>query len=143
MASLAISIVLVGCSGSLEEASTTTVERVTTTAVVSEMTTTVPNEPTTTANQPETTTTVPRIDLEFRGGEVEGPDTFQLDKDDTFDIWVLSDTTDELHVHGYDLLFDLEPGVPVHVTFVTDIVGIFEAELEDNHVHLFDIEVDG
>ncbi len=48
---------------------------------------------------------------------------------DTLRFAVVSDTADELHVHGYDVLQPLEPGERVEVEIPADLEGIFEAEL--------------
>jgi hypothetical protein len=41
-----------------------------------------------------------------------------------------SDVSDEIHVHGYDLMKDVEAGGSVSFDFPADIEGVFEAELE-------------
>jgi len=48
---------------------------------------------------------------------------------DTLRFAVVSDTADELHVHGYDLLQPLEPGVRAEVEIAAGAEGIFEVEL--------------
>ena len=91
---------------------------------------------------PATTTPQP-IDVQISNGEVIGPEVFQVDRDDTVDLWMLGDVDDEVHVHGYDIAFHLEAGVPLNISFVAGIAGVFELELESAHTHLFDIEVSG
>jgi heme/copper-type cytochrome/quinol oxidase subunit 2 len=59
----------------------------------------------------------------------------------TVEITVTSDVADELHIHGYDLFADLEPGVAVTLRFEADIPGIFEVELEGAHLAVFSLEV--
>jgi hypothetical protein len=54
---------------------------------------------------------------------------------------VTGDTTDEVHVHGYDLLAELRPGQPATITFVADIPGVFDIELEGAHQLLAELEV--
>ena len=44
---------------------------------------------------------------------------------------VRSDVADHVHVHGYDLMKDVEPGKTVTFSFPAEITGIFEIELED------------
>ena len=97
----------------------------------------------TTSLSPATTTTPKPIDVEISNGEVIGPEVFQVDRDDTVDLWLLADVDDEVHVHGYDIVFELEAGVPLNVSFVAGIPGVFEVELESAHTHFFDIEVSG
>lgn len=84
---------------------------------------------------------VPRI--EISEGRVEGPDVVRVELGETVEVVVLSDVDDEVHVHGYDLLFELSAGVPNQLTFTADVSGIFEVETHDSHVHLFDLEVSG
>lgn len=95
----------------------------------------------TTTSVPATVTTTSGIDVEFSGGTVSGPDVFEVDLGETVDIWVLSDVDDEMHVHGYDLFFEPEAGVPFNLTFVADVPGIFEVEVHTGHTRLFEIEV--
>jgi hypothetical protein len=56
-------------------------------------------------------------------------------------IWVLADTSDEIHVHGYDVYFETQPGTPIEVGLIADVPGIFEVELESSHLPLFELEV--
>jgi hypothetical protein len=44
---------------------------------------------------------------------------------------VRSDAADHVHVHGYDLMEDVEPGKTTTMSFKATITGIFEVELED------------
>lgn len=118
-------------------------EPTTTTVASPDTTTTAAAAVTTTTTVAATTSTTLQVDVEVSGGEVNGPDRFEVTRGDDFGIWVLSDTADELHVHGYDLFFHLTPGVPVNVAFSADVPGIFEVELETDHQFLFDIEVTG
>jgi hypothetical protein len=52
-----------------------------------------------------------------------------------------ADVADEVHVHGYDLVADVAPGSPAELTFLADIPGVFEVELESSHVELLRLEV--
>jgi hypothetical protein len=45
-------------------------------------------------------------------------------------IFVVANTSDEVHVHGYDLKKNLAPGKPASITFRADVPGRFEIELE-------------
>jgi hypothetical protein len=44
-------------------------------------------------------------------------------------------------VHGYELMFDVEPGGKTLISFEASIPGIFEIELEDAGVLLTRLEV--
>ncbi|MDX1468757.1 MAG: hypothetical protein R3258_05410 [Acidimicrobiia bacterium] len=54
---------------------------------------------------------------------------------------VLSDIADHVHVHGYDLFFELVPSQTVEVSFEATAQGLFEVELESTHLLLLVIEV--
>lgn len=107
---------------------------------------------TTSTTEPEATTTLPaitsttagsEIDVEISDGEVAGPDRFEYRAGETVSITVVADTEYELHVHGYDLRYDLEPGIPFTIEFTADVPGIFEVETHPGHLVVFHIEVSG
>ena len=56
-------------------------------------------------------------------------------------VRVSSDVADHIHLHGYDLIADVAPGAPAELTFVADVPGRFELELEDRGVPIADIQV--
>ncbi len=49
---------------------------------------------------------------------------------------VTSDVTDQVHLHGYDVMRDVGPGRPARVPFRATIVGTVEAELEERGVQI-------
>jgi hypothetical protein len=53
-----------------------------------------------------------------------------------------SDVSDEIHVHGYDLMKDVEAGGSVSFDFPATIEGVFEAELEDHKEQIIELTVD-
>jgi hypothetical protein len=55
---------------------------------------------------------------------------------------VRSSVADEVHVHGYDLMKDVEPGKTVTFSFPADITGIFEVELEGAGKQIAQLRVD-
>jgi hypothetical protein len=55
---------------------------------------------------------------------------------------VRSDVADHVHVHGYDLMKDVEPGKTITFTFPAEITGIFEIELEDRGEEIAQLRVD-
>ena len=96
--------------------------------------------PTTTAAV--TTTTAAQTLIRVEGGvKVEGPDTISVRQGEVVSFQVVADVADEVHVHGYDLLFETAPGEPIVVEFMADAAGIFEVELEESHLDLVNIEV--
>lgn len=56
-------------------------------------------------------------------------------------IQVTSDTADEVHLHGYDIEKELEPGEPTSLSFVADQTGIFEVELHKANVVILHLQV--
>jgi heme/copper-type cytochrome/quinol oxidase subunit 2 len=61
---------------------------------------------------------------------------------DTIRFRVRSDVADEVHVHGYDLMKDVEPGQTVTFSFPAEITGIFEIELEERGEQIAQLRVD-
>ena len=61
---------------------------------------------------------------------------------DTVRFRVRSDVADEVHVHGYDLMKDVEPGKEVTFSVPADITGIFEIELENAGKQIAQLRVD-
>jgi hypothetical protein len=61
---------------------------------------------------------------------------------DTVRFRVRSDVADEVHVHGYDLMKDVEPGQTITFAFPASITGIFEIELENRGEQIAQLRVD-
>lgn len=116
----------------------------TTTSTASESTTSTAEAATTTSSQ-QTTTTVAdetlRFDFVVTDGVVDGPQRAKIELGSIVELTVESDVADELHLHGYDLTVDLEPGVPGTLRLTADIPGIFEMELESSHLLISELEV--
>lgn len=71
------------------------------------------------------------------GKPVGGVKTITVEKGERARIQVSSqDTSDEIHLHGYDLTRDLEAGGSVRFSFTANAEGIFEIELEGAHVQI-------
>ena len=82
------------------------------------------------------------IEVEVAGGKpVDGVQRFPIDARDIVTIIVRGDTTDELHIHGYDLVVGFAPGQPGTITFEADIPGIFEAETHHRGDLVMELEV--
>jgi heme/copper-type cytochrome/quinol oxidase subunit 2 len=56
-------------------------------------------------------------------------------------ITASGEVEEQIHIHGYDLSMDVEPGVENEIEFVADIPGIFEVEMEGSHTEVFELEV--
>ncbi len=59
----------------------------------------------------------------------------------TVRIQVVSDTKDEVHLHGYDKKVDVDKGLPATLTFTADVPGIFVVELESRSLTLLDLVI--
>jgi hypothetical protein len=70
-----------------------------------------------------------------------GVQELDYNKGDEVNFIVRSDTADEVHVHGYDLMQDVEAGGKVEFDFPADIEGIFEVELETTATQLIELRV--
>jgi hypothetical protein len=56
-------------------------------------------------------------------------------------VRVEDDRAEEVHVHGYDLKGDVAPGKPAVIDFTADVPGVFEVELEESSLKLFELQV--
>lgn len=54
---------------------------------------------------------------------------------------VKSDVSDEVHVHGYDVMKDVEAGGSVSFDFPASLEGVFEAELEGRKEQIIQLTV--
>lgn len=96
----------------------------------------------TTAAPTTTTTAGVVLSVTVRGGQVvEGASRQRANLNQPVTIRVTSDAADQVHVHGYDEFADVAPGRVGEVTFVANIPGVFEVELEGSHRLLFTMEV--
>ena len=87
--------------------------------------------------KPEVTTIV------VKGGEpVGGVQELTYTAGDEIRFDVQSDIAEEVHVHGYDIIKEVEPGKPVSFDFPADIEGGFEVELEGAHVQIAELTVE-
>lgn len=68
--------------------------------------------------------------------------TITVSKGDTVRFRARSGEAEELHVHGYDILRELEPAASTRVSFTADIEGIFEIELERSGVQIGELRVE-
>jgi len=54
---------------------------------------------------------------------------------------VESDVSDEIHMHGYDIMKDVKAGGSVSFDFPATIEGVFEAELEGRKEQILELRV--
>jgi hypothetical protein len=107
-----------------------------------------PTEATTTEATTTGTTTAPppppsgppppaQVRIVVRGGlPVGGPRRVTVARDRRVVLTVTSDVSDHVHLHGYDLMQDVGPGMPARIAFRATRAGTVEAELEDRGVQI-------
>jgi hypothetical protein len=131
-------LLLTGCGGGDdggEQAASTTVTTVAATSTT---------EPSSTSEAPTTTEgfagTV--IEAKVTGSTVETASRrVRVDRGEKVRIQVEADRNDEVHLHGYDLSSDVAPGKPAIIDFTADAPGVFEVELEQARLKLFELQV--
>jgi hypothetical protein len=102
----------------------------------------------TSSGEPIATVPAPKPQPEFErirvvGGEpAGGAKEITVEKGDTVRIEVRSDTAAEVHVHGYDLVKNVEAGGSVRFNFPATIEGVFEIELEETHTPVGQLRVE-
>jgi hypothetical protein len=92
------------------------------------------------------TTTRPRspttISIVVKGGHVVGGiRRARLHRGETAVIVVRADISDEVHLHGYDVMRDVSPAQPARLRFKASIPGRFEVELEERKLQIAQLEV--
>jgi hypothetical protein len=128
--------VLAGCGGDDGggAAGATTVASTTTTTSAEPTST---EEPTTTAGFSGTL-----IEAKVTGDQVDTASRrVRVSRGEKLRIQVEADHAEEVHVHGYDLKKNVAPGKPAVIEFTADAPGVFEVELEEAALKLFELQV--
>lgn len=140
---LLVAVVLAACGEETADTTTSSVPA-TTTATAESTSTTVGEETTSTTAATTTTTTVLEdpytFDIVIEGTEVTGGGRITVPLGETVTLRFTSDVADEVHIHGYDIFVDLEPGGTVEETFVADIPGVVEIETHHGGLLLANLE---
>jgi len=134
---IAIVAVIVLASTGNDEQEATTGAQATATPAPTAAETAAPDE-TATATPTPTATPKPQPPLVTPGKVTK----LEFKEGDTVRFRVRADTTDHVHVHGYDLMKDVEPGKTITFSFPATITGIFEIELEDAGEQIAQLRVD-
>ena len=66
----------------------------------------------------------------------------RFDEGQTVRFRVRHDGPEHVHIHGYDIMKDIEPGKTANVAFKATITGIFEIEFEDSAEEIGQLRVD-
>jgi len=98
--------------------------------------------PTTTAPPPPPAPTFERVRV--RGGQaVGGVKKITVKKGDRARFEVTStDTSDEVHLHGYDITRNVAPGSRARFSFAANAEGIYEVELHGTHTQIAELTVE-
>ena len=75
------------------------------------------------------------------GKPVGGIAQLTYDKGEQVRFKLDSDVSDEVHMHGYDIMKDVEAGGSVSFDFPATIEGVFEAELEGRKEQILELTV--
>lgn len=83
-----------------------------------------------------------RIDITVTGKQVSPkPATVNIAVGETLTIAVTSDHDDELHAHAFDIESDVKAGQPLEVTIKGAAPGVYEVELHEPELRLFQVAV--
>ena len=83
---------------------------------------------------------VPTIVIK-NGKPVGGIRDLTYNKGERIRFTVDSDVSDEVHMHGYDIMKDVKAGGSVSFDFPATIEGVFEAELESRKEQIIELTV--
>ncbi|MFE3448183.1 hypothetical protein ACFXJ8_04540 [Nonomuraea sp. NPDC059194] len=84
----------------------------------------------------------PHAQITIAGGKVTPPSGWlEVKRGQTVTLTVTSDVADELHVHGFDLGQELQPGKPAVISFKADMTGVFEVETHESELVLIQLAV--
>jgi hypothetical protein len=84
--------------------------------------------------------TVPTIVIK-NGKPVGGIKELTYNTGERIHFVVDSDVSDEVHMHGYDIMKDVEAGGSVSFDFPATLEGVFEAELEGRKEQILELTV--
>jgi hypothetical protein len=93
--------------------------------------------------RPDTPKRAPRdrtFEVSIEDGEMS-PAEISVDEDDNVTLRVSSDKLMELHLHGYDVEREVEPGETAKLRFEADITGRFEIEDHESERELGTLQV--
>ena len=85
---------------------------------------------------------VPTIVVDKEGHPVGGIADLTYHKGDQIHFKVKSAIADEVHLHGYDVMKDVEAGGTVTYDLPATIEGVFEAEMEDQKQQIIQLTVE-
>jgi hypothetical protein len=82
------------------------------------------------------------FEINIRNGKaVSGSTLLKAHEGDEITLKIVSDRSDEVHLHGYDLHADLVPGETATLAFMATRTGRFGMEMHRSHTELGALEV--
>jgi hypothetical protein len=82
------------------------------------------------------------FELVVRAGKLtSGPSVLRVHEGERVNLIVKSDSSDEMHLHGYDLHARLSPGATANLEFTANHTGRFGLELHEARSELAALEV--
>jgi hypothetical protein len=82
------------------------------------------------------------VEAKVTGNQVETAGRrVRIDLGQKVRVQVEADRAEVVHVHGYDLKADVAPGKPAVIDFTANVPGVFEVELEESGLKLFELQV--
>jgi hypothetical protein len=82
------------------------------------------------------------VEAKVTGNQVETASRrVRIDLGQKVRVQVEADRAEEVHVHGYDLKGDVAPNKPAVIDFTANVPGVFEVELEQSGLKLFELQV--
>ena len=83
-----------------------------------------------------------RFEVEVRDGlVVGGVPRFEVLTGRVVSVLLTVDRVDQVHLHVYDAVADVGPGVEAEVVVRAAVPGVFEAELHGSGLRVFELEV--
>ncbi len=83
-----------------------------------------------------------KFELNIKGGALtSGPRRIEVPQGSAIELKVTTDHADELHLHGYDLKFQLTADESATLVFSADHSGRFGLELHHSHSEIATLEV--
>ena len=76
------------------------------------------------------------INVTVTGAKTMDPGDWSAHQNDTVTVNITSDTDGEVHLHGYDISFEVKKGQTVSKTFKADKSGSFDIEWERTSIKL-------
>jgi hypothetical protein len=76
-----------------------------------------------------------------QGKRVSGPAVLKVQQGEDVTLHITTDTADEFHLHGYNLLVQLRPRQTATLHFVAKLAGRFTYELHKSDLELGALEV--